>query len=348
MDSRLLDRFYKGECSEEEVQAVLEWFKKNKVDHKRESDLYVLWQEATRKEAEKSEHDADQVFRRIRARIEETQHQEPEASGKVIPFRRKPSPLLWAKVAAAVLLPLLLIGVLIQFTSRAETAVLAYKTIEAAPGVKKTILLPDGSKIKLNAGSKVSFLESFAAQTREITLQGEAFFEVAKDKQRPFIVHTGSISTQALGTSFNIDYRLYDSTITVALATGVVKVEKENQGQQRQLSRLTPGQQLFYDKASQQYTVSPFDREKVLGWTRGVLHFDGADREQVIRALENWYGVAIDVDTSSAGTRPWNYTGEYHNESLEKVLEGIGYVKGFTYKRTDKNVKIMFNQPDTL
>ncbi|MHC2993830.1 hypothetical protein OB13_20440, partial [Pontibacter sp. HJ8] len=151
MDSGLLDRFYKGKCSEEEVQAVLEWFKKNKLDHEQERDLFVLWQEATRMEAEKPQHDAGQVFHRIRARIEEPQHQELNKDDNVILFRKPSPPLFWAKVAAAVLLPLLMIGVLIHFTSRSETTLMAYKTIEAVPGVKKTILLPDGSKIKLNA-----------------------------------------------------------------------------------------------------------------------------------------------------------------------------------------------------
>jgi ferric-dicitrate binding protein FerR (iron transport regulator) len=252
--------------------------------------------------------------------------------------------MFWAKVAAAVLLPLLLIGLLIQYTASPETNMVAYKTIEAAPGVKKTIQLPDGSRIKLNAGSRVSFQESFAAKTREITLQGEAFFEVAKDSRRPFIVHTGSLSTQALGTSFNIDYSLHDSTITVALATGVVQVEKKDQSQQRQLSRLAPGQQLSYNKATKQYTIASFNRREVLAWKEGVLYFKKADLDQVVRELERWYGVDIEVETDSKQDLAWNYTGEYNQETLEKVLQGIGFVKGFTYTRSGDHVKIMFNE----
>ncbi|MHC2990627.1 hypothetical protein OB13_03165, partial [Pontibacter sp. HJ8] len=156
--------------------------------------------------------------------------------------------------------------------------------------------------------------------------------------------HTGRISTQALGTSFNIDYNLHDSTITVALATGVVEVEKKDQGRQRQLSRLTPGQQLSYDKVSQQYAVSSFDRREVLAWKEGVLYFKKADMNQVVRELELWYGVDIEIDTAGKQDLAWNYTGEYNQETLEKVLQGIGFVKGFTYTRDGGRVKIMFNQ----
>jgi ferric-dicitrate binding protein FerR (iron transport regulator) len=197
--------------------------------------------------------------------------------------------------------------------------------------------------ITLNSGSKVSFRKGLASDKREIVLQGEAFFEVAKDSLRPFIVHTGSISTQALGTSFNINYNLCDTAITVALATGVVKIDKHEPGQQRQIARLAPGQQLSYNKVTQQHEVAPFDSDEVLGWKHGVLSFRQASMKQTIRKLEIWYGVAIEVDTSGMPGEAWNYTGEYDNESLNKVLEGIGFVKDFTYKRTEDKVRIDFN-----
>jgi ferric-dicitrate binding protein FerR (iron transport regulator) len=156
-------------------------------------------------------------------------------------------------------------------------------------------------------------------------------------------VHTGSISTQALGTSFNINYSVYDDVITVALATGVVKVDKQEKRQKRKLTRLVPGQQLSFSKASQRYAVDRFNRSEVLGWKDGVLIFKKADMSQTIRKLEYWYGVDIKVDGRATQNEAWNYTGAYDNETLETVLEGIGFVKGFTYKRTKNKVRIVFN-----
>ncbi len=337
-----MDRFYKGECSAEEVQEVLHWFREQQLSPNKEQDLSALWEEAGRKPAVVQDHDAGQVLRKIRAQIGKSAEQ--EEPGKVIRFRKADAVPIWARVAAAVLLPLILIGVLKLNSSGSGPARVVYQTIEAAPGVKKTLHLADGSMIKLNAGSSVSFAEGFGQETREIILQGEAFFEVAKDSLRPFIVRTGGISTQALGTSFNIDYNQQDGTIKVALATGQVKVEKEDQGRKQLLSHLVPGQQLSFDKASQQFAVTPFDRREVLAWKEGVLFFRKASMDQVVRELESWYGVRIEVETGGMRVNDWNYTGEYHQETLERVLDGLAFVNGFSYTRSGGHVKIMLKQ----
>lgn len=341
MNRGLLDRFYKGECSPEEVQTVLRWFRESNLQPGQEQELHALWHEASQvKVKEKYAHEQGRILSRIKGQL----HPKKEDLGPEIRFMQPRQPQFWCKVAATVLLPLCFIWAFAQYPSAPKTTVAVYMSVAAAPGVRKTINLPDGSVIRLNAGSKVSFRKNFATGKREILLRGEAFFEVAKDSLRPFIVHTGSISTQALGTSFNINYNLYDDAITVALATGVVKVDKQEQGRKRQLSQLVPGQQLSYSKASQQYTVAAFSKSEVLDWQRGVLYFKKSDMNQVILKLENWYGVHIEVDARSMNEEVWNYTGQYDNETLEKVLEGIGFVKGFTHVRTGNKVKIMFNQ----
>ena len=334
----MLDRFYRGECSQEEVQAVLRWFQDHNMSPEKEQELQAVWQQAGEARAAEPAHDSERIFSRIKAQIQEPQ----EETGTISPFLQPQQPQFWLKAAAAVLLPLCLIWALVQYGS-SDRAAAVYVSVSTAPGVKKTINLSDGSVITLNAGSKVSFRENFAADKREIVLRGEAFFEVAKDSLRPFIVRTGNISTQALGTSFNINYSLYDTAITVALATGVVQIEKQERDEQRHLARLVPGQQLSFSKVSQHHAVAPFNRKEVLGWRQGVLYFRQASMDQVIRKLENWYGVDISVDIRGMHGGVWNYTGEYEKESLDKVLEGIGFVKNFTYKRTENKVSIVFN-----
>ena len=340
MDKGLLDRFYRGECTGEEVQAVLQWFRDKKLNPEKEQELRAMWQVAGEDEAAAGgTHDSAGMLGRIKARIEEQQESSTET--RMPPLRQ---PQFWLKAAAAVLLPLCLIWALAQHASGpAETPAL-YVSVAAAPGVKKTIRLPDGSVITLNSGSKVSFRKGFAGDKREIVLHGEAFFEVAKDSLRPFVVHTGKISTQALGTSFNINYSPCDAATTVALATGVVKVDKQEQGQKRQVARLAPGQQLSYNRVTQRHAVAPFDVGEALSWRQGVLNFRQDNMEQTIRKLENWYGVEIMADTSGLSDVAWNYTGKYDNEPLDRVLEGIGFVKGFTHQRTGNQVKIVFHR----
>ena len=342
MNRGLLDRFYRGECSQEEVQAVLKWLQHRALNPKQEQEFQALWQEAgEREEVKGAAHDMERIFSRIKAQIEMPQQEKTNTAARILPWRQRP---FWLKAAAAVLLPLCLIWALVQHASRASLTPAIYVSVAAAPGIKKTINLPDGSVITLNSGSKVSFRKGLAGDKREIVLRGEAFFEVAKDSLRPFIVHTGSVSTQALGTSFNINYNLYDTATTVALATGVVKINKQETGQLRQIARLAPGQQLSYNGVSKHHAVAPFDMDEALGWRQGVLNFRQANMDQTIRKLENWYGVDIEVNTHGMSDKAWNYTGEYKNAPLDRVLEGIGFVKGFTYERTGNRVKIVFNQ----
>ena len=339
----MLDRFYRGECTGEEVQAVLQWFRDNRLEPEQEQDLQALWQAAGEDEATAGDtHEPDRIFSGIRAKIEESQQQNSRTEAHMQPLRQ---PQFWLKAAAAVLLPLCLIWALAQYASRPTAAPAVYVSVAAEPGVKKTINLPDGSVIKLNSNSTVSFRKGFAGARREIELRGEAFFEVAEDSLRPFVVHTGNISTQALGTSFNINYNLYDTATTVALATGVVKVDKQEPGQQRQIARLAPGQQLSYNRVTHLAAVAPFDGGEVLGWRQGVLNFRQDNMEQTIRKLENWYGVEIEVDTSRVSDKAWNYTGKYDKEPLDRVLEGIGFVKDFTHQRIGNQVKIVFHRP---
>lgn len=320
---------------------MLKWFQDNNLNPEKEQELQALWQEAGEVPAAEQAHNSERIFSRIKAQIQEPQQPEQDADAATR-FLQPQQSHFWLK-AAAVLLPLCLIWAIIQFASQDKAAAAVYVSVSAAPGVKKKINLPDGSVITLNAGSQVSFRENFAADKREIVLRGEAFFEVAKDSLRPFIVHTGNISTQALGTSFNINYNLYDTAITVALATGVVRVDRQGEHEQRQVAQLVPGQQLAYSRVSQHHAVAPFDRKEVLGWQRGILYFKQANMDQIIRKLENWYGVDIKVDARGTHGGAWNYTGEYENETLDKVLEGIGFVKGFTYRQTGKKVRIVFN-----
>ena len=141
-----------------------------------------------------------------------------------------------------------------------------------------------------------------------------------------------------------LNYSPYDTATTVALATGVVKVDKQDRAQKRQVARLAPGQQLSYNRVTQRHAVAPFDGGEVLGWRQGVLNFRQDNMGQTIRKLENWYGVDIVVDTSGVSDRAWNYTRKYDNEPLNRVLEGIGFVNGFTHQRTGNKVKIVFHR----
>ncbi|SDL93039.1 ferric-dicitrate binding protein FerR, regulates iron transport through sigma-19 [Catalinimonas alkaloidigena] len=335
MNRALLDKFYRGECSPEEVRQVVAWFRTNELSPEQEPDFRALWEEAGQHPPDA--HDADRLFRQIADQLPPPG--EKRMSGK---RRRLPAPAVWWKVAA-VLVPLCVLGALVLWQPWRNPADVAYRSAATAPGERKTVHLPDGSVVFLHGNSRITYPETFTTGTRAIELQGEAFFEVAKDSLHPFVVQSGAIATRALGTSFNIRYRPNDGLTTVALATGVVQIEADASGTAQPLTRLVPGQQLAFQREAQRYAVSPFDAREVLGWMDGVLYFRNAGRAQVLRKLEDWYGVEIDVASADQAHEDWNYTGEYTHETLDKVLEGIGFVKGFTFERTGHHIQLIFH-----
>ncbi|MCC9167590.1 FecR family protein [Pontibacter harenae] len=345
MDSKLIKKYYAGECSLEEVQEVLDWFKSKELEPEQEQDLYWFWQEADQEKEDRAlSKDAPFLFASIMRTIENQERDldEEEKEGGKVKMLNHCNWML--KAAAALVLPAIFVWLLTSHFVNKESVAPELVTVEAEPGTHKKILLEDGSTIFLHAGSSVSYLQHFPNHKREIVLQGEAFFEVAKDSLRPFIVKSGVLLTQALGTSFNIRYRQEDKNISVALATGVVKVEKQEGQNTAQLVKLLPGQQLGYNIANKNFTVCAYEPQEVLSWRKGILYFKKANIEQIIYKLENWYGVDIEV-TGKVPTDEdeWFYTGAYDNQNLESVLDGIGFVKYFSYKKEGDKVYIMFN-----
>lgn len=345
VDSKLVEKYFKGACSPQEVAQVLDWFEKEALNPAQEQDLYWFWQQAEqeKEKPEFTQKSAD-IFARINQAID-AQEQQPAPRQQEKEGTRKNG--LWQvllQVAAVLVLMGGLLGLFNGYFAIRERVDSQLITHKALPGTRKILHLPDGSKVTLHAGSKITYQEPFSAHKRAFTLSGEAFFEVAKDSLRPFIVQTGNLSTQALGTSFNIQYQPLRQHISVALATGSVEIERQAQAGSQPVTRLLPGQQLVYHRVSQNYTVRPYDPMEVLAWRSGVLYFKKANLSQVVEKLESWYGVEIELKGKESGQdSQWLYTGGYDNQRLDEVLEGISFVKNFTYQKQGNKLILKLN-----
>ncbi|MBC9797423.1 FecR family protein [Sinomicrobium weinanense] len=195
-------------------------------------------------------------------------------------------------------------------------------------GQKLTVFLSDGTKVMLNSNSEITFEEKFNNTLRMVHLTGEAFFEVAKDTSRPFLVDANGTVTQALGTSFNIDQK--GKEVQVSLVTGKVSVAQKEFNYNEILD---PGEQLIIDtEEGLSAEKRNFDRNEVLAWTIGVLFFKHEESREIFEKLESWYGVEIQVEKSPETMAGWSYSGSFHNESLENVLKSIGMVKKFHFR----------------
>lgn len=191
-------------------------------------------------------------------------------------------------------------------------------------GTTDSLLLSDGTKVKINAGSTVFYPKSFNsyASKREVYLEGEAHFDVAKDAEHPFIVHTGNLSIKVLGTHFNVKAYPGDETITTTLEEGRVQVAGMNHSEV-----LEPNEQLLYNRFSGKMRKILVDSDKYKVWINGGLNFEQQPLRSILTELGRKYNVefyvAPSVDTSRAYTM--NFT---NDESIDDVMTVLTKISG--------------------
>lgn len=192
-----------------------------------------------------------------------------------------------------------------------------YNTISTPRGGQYNVTLPDGSKVWLNAESSLYFPTSFSAKERIVTLTGEAYFEIAHNKDVPFKVHVDDMDIEVLGTHFNVNNYNNENLSHTTLLEGKVRVyfnENKKTGLQ-----LVPGQQATRKKHTDIFGVEKVDVDAVTAWKNGKFQFNGDDIQSIMRQIERWF----DVDVYYAGKVPdGHYSGTIgRDNNLLKVLK---------------------------
>ncbi|NQU55565.1 MAG: FecR domain-containing protein [Bacteroidetes bacterium] len=168
-------------------------------------------------------------------------------------------------------------------------------------GKTSEIILPDGTKVFLNAGSRLVFPEFFVDKKREVFLVGEAFFEVKEDKAHPFIVQTSDIRIKVLGTKFNVSAYPSDNIIETVLTVGKVRLEQNNSGIFDLAMELEPGQLATYNKTSSETLIKEVSTDNYVLWKDGLYKFDHSDLNRVIKKLERYYNIRFNYSDPMLG-----------------------------------------------
>ncbi|MEN7547216.1 FecR domain-containing protein [Rapidithrix thailandica] len=336
MDPKLIEKYYRGECSQEEARKVMDWMNSQDALQQMENDFDRYWEESR-----EHKNSFGKKHQQLWANFDKKSALKPGKERKITKYTlRKGDKNYGLKIAASILIVLSISFWFyqnsLQDSAQTTVASIHYTTITVPEGQKRTLKLKDGSTVILNAGSTLRFPEQFSDSTRQLHLTGEAFFEVVKDPSRPFMVHSGSLKTTALGTSFNIKAYRDENEVTVSLATGKVAVQ-----QAKSSILLHPEEEVAYDPNTLQWEKRPFDPALTLAWKNGTLYFKDADFEEIFQQLSRWYGVHFEFKNRQKG--PWQFTGKFHKEDLETVLQAIGTSKSFTYSIAQNNVLILFN-----
>jgi transmembrane sensor len=212
---------------------------------------------------------------------------------------------------------------------------IAWNEKKTVMGEKSIVTLLDGTRITLNADSKLKYPVRFGEESREVSLEGEAYFEVARDTSKPFVVHTGNVSTTDLGTKFDVNAFPNEETIIISLEEGKVKVSTHKSGAIKGDVILSPTQQLIYNKEKETSTIESFNSQKTIGWKDNILIFDNEPLSKVLLPLERYFGVKFEIADQSLAH--CTIKANFRNESFWTVVKVIEKATGLTYKTSKGN-----------
>lgn len=255
---------------------------------------------------------------------------ERRSAGKRVPY----TPFIM--VAAAVALLIISVFIFTQLNSQqSKPAVVKEIVKETNPGEKLKTMLPDGTMVYLNSGSRLSYPERFADSTRVVGLMGEGYFEVAEDKARPFTVKTLSMDITALGTAFSVNVATNNILDHVALVSGKLLITNVK----NQKIKIDSGYTVTLAREDYSFLKSEIDHLKEVAWKDGVLHFGNNSFFEIVKTLELNYGVKFILDQRSNKINN-TYTGTFKNESLDNVLKILSFSMNFKYEINGKKVLI--------
>jgi len=201
-------------------------------------------------------------------------------------------------------------------------------------GGEYQVVLPDGTRVWLNSASSISYPVAFTGNERHVKLTGEAYFEVAKNKEKPFYVSINNLQVKVLGTHFNISAYGDDDAVTTTLLEGSVQVTKN-----RSVSLLKPGEQAVTNYKSDNIVVSAADIDDAMAWKNGYFIFNDDNIEGIMKKVSRWY----DVDISYKGNfDTQKFGGTFHRKkSITELLQHLEKIGGIHFTITGRRVTVM-------
>lgn len=332
----IIARDLSGEISSEESSLLKEWISASPSNEQLYHSIKQAWQDTrTRLDISDVSH-KEEIFARI---LEQANQATYQPYKPILPLKKSIWPGIFYKTAA-VLTILAIAGLLVmqsihkQESDSANEISMIHNSVNK--GQKLKIHLPDGTIVWLNSESSLSYPDRFVDSVRMVELKGEAFFEVMKNPDVPFIVKSGDLTTTVIGTSFN--FRSYDDQpANISLVSGKIFV---NSMDHPEAIYLEPGERLNYFPNEKRFLKDRFNKKAETGWKDGIIYFEEAGFDEVVKTLERWYGV--EIISKNKMKKPWKYTGEFENEYLDIVLESISYSKNFKYNIDQNTVYVEF------
>ncbi|HLN54016.1 MAG TPA: FecR domain-containing protein [Lentimicrobium sp.] len=326
----LLVKYLLGEATPEEQKLAEDYIarsERNKQLFESYRGLMFLTQK------KRVEYNADQAWEKVRNRIEAKNGKNNNSS--LLSKTSKRLPLIRYAVSAAAALLIVLIG-FVKFISRDDVTI---NKISSGLAVAAPYELPDGSDVILNSSTTLKFPEKFEKDIREVSIFGEAFFEINPDPDRPFIIHANGMDIKVLGTSFNVEAYPGNDYVKVTVNTGKVTVYPTGTAEadiQEEGQFLTAGEVVTYSHKTGVFFKSVNDDLNVLSWKTGILTFKEARLAEVLKAFEEKYHKQFVIDDSTLLDQ--RLTARFENESLDDALETLSLIFNVKFENKERHI----------
>ena len=321
--NNLLKRFVDGLYTRKDADDLLKHFHAGKYNTEISEAMDNVWEEMEEDEVSSLQH---QQYRE-EARLLLSRIRKPEKRFSFIPYLRYVA-------IVAVILSIGWGG--FRLIRSNQEKVLTYTEVHVKNGEHKRIILPDGTSVTLNAGSYLRYPREFITDIRRIEMNGEAFFEVTRDEEKPFLIHTKDADVKVLGTSFNVKAFDMDEQLTVSVQTGKVQVDLPEA-----MMRLLPDEQFVMDKTKGEFQKRNEDARLSTVWIKGGLYFNRTPIRTVVNELVRMYNRTIEF---APGAEYDDYIyGEHDNKSLEAVLKSIQYSTDIKYRIENDKIVLYKN-----
>lgn len=223
------------------------------------------------------------------------------------------------RIAAVLFIPVLLTSIFLISRNWENLSTTVQQTIVNPTGVRSQIELPDGSIVWLNSDTKISYSKPFASNKRIVELSGEAYFDVESNPENPFYVNTGKVTVRVTGTKFNVKSYSDESLVNVSLEEGKIYLITES-GRKKHSTQMIPGMRAVYNTRSGKTSFSKEDDiHKYSAWQKGKLVFDDTPFPQVIKTLERWYSVNIDIMSNEI--EKYKLTTSFQDQTIDQVIK---------------------------
>ena len=321
MRIELLHRLIAGTTTEEENRQLMEWFRQCAS----KEEFFMLFETAWKESPDEMPRDVqERMYRRLSRELD-------EKKTKTILLRSRFSWKVWPQIAVACII--LVLG-LVNYRMNDKQKQLSTQnfTVLAEKGQRAFITLPDSTKVWLNSDTKISYPADYGLKERNVTLVGEAYFEVAKNPDKRFIVEAKGMQVEALGTSFNVNAYQNDNKIIASLFSGSVRVSYD-----RHVAILKPHESVKVDLLNRSFSrYKDESMQNIALWRKNEITFDGESLEEITHIMSRLYNTTICIEDESL--KKVCYIGTIRNNNLENFIDIINLTTPVVYENKGDTV----------